>query len=122
MKPPTAVINEAKEYLKYSDDFFGWFSDKFEKKEGSVITFKSLWNKFNTSDYYNNMTKAEKRKFNQSHLKSVVQNNMFLKNSFKKKARMYNGSLLVCDSIVGYSDANYYGEQSDSDDDTDVLY
>ena len=122
MKPPTAVINEAKEYLKYSDDFFGWFSDKFEKKEGSVITFKSLWNKFNTSDYYNNMTKAEKRKFNQSHLKSVVQNNMFLKNHFKKKDRMYNGEKLMCDGIVGYSDANYYGEQSDSDDDTEVLY
>ena len=119
MKPPQAVILEAKEYLKYSDDFFGWFSDKFEKKEGSVITFKSLWNKFNTSDYFMNMTKAEKRKFNQSHLKSVVQNNMFLKNHFKKNKKMYNGVLLLCDSIVGYSDANYYGEHSGSDDDTD---
>jgi hypothetical protein len=66
-----------------------------------------------------NMTKAEKRKFNQSHLKSVVQNNMFLKNHFKKKDRVYNGVKLLCDSIVGYSDANYYGEHSDSDDDTD---
>ena len=122
MKPPTAVINEAKEYLKYSDDFFGWFSDKFEKKEGSTISFKSLWNKFSVSDYYNNMTKGEKRKFNQSHLKSVVQNNMFLKNSFKSKGRMYNGKKLTCDSIVGYSDANYYGEQSDSDNDTEGLY
>lgn len=123
LKPPTAVINEAKEYLKYSDDFFGWFSDKFERKEGSVITFKSLWNKFNTSDYFMNMTKAEKRKFNQSHLKSVVQNNMFLKNHFKSKTRMYNGEKLSCDSIVGYSDANYWGEQSDNDDDdTNVLY
>lgn len=122
MKPPISVINEAKEYLKYSDDFFGWFSDKFEKKEGSVITFKSLWNKFNTSDYFANMTKAEKRKFNQSHLKSVVQNNMFLKNHFKKKDRMYNSEKLLCDSIVGYSDESYYGEHSDSDDNTEILY
>ena len=68
------------------------------------------------------MTKGEKRKFNQSHLKSVVQNNMFLKNSSKPKGRMYNGKKLTCDSIVGYSDANYYGEQSDSDDDTEGLY
>merc|ERR1711991_1005958 len=60
MKPLTAVVNEAKEYLKYSDDFFGWFSDKFEKKEGSTTTFKSPWNKFSVSGYYNNMTKNEK--------------------------------------------------------------
>jgi len=121
IKPPSAVVNEAKEYLKYSDDFYGWFSDRFEKKEGAIVPFKTIWNIFSSSEYFHNMTKTEKRKFNQAHLKSVIQNNMFLKDHLKKKARMYNGATLSSDSIVGYCPNNYGNENSDDDTDTEII-
>jgi len=50
IKPPKAVIQEANEYLKYSNDFYGWFSNGFKKKEGSHISFKILYRLYSSSD------------------------------------------------------------------------
>ena len=82
---PKAVVREAEEYMKYSDDLFGWFNDKFIKSEGSVTPFKEVWNEFSNSSYYNNMNKQEKRRYNQKLLKNNLCNNQFLKDIFKKK-------------------------------------
>ena len=113
MKPPKEVINCANEYLKYSDEFYGWFCDKTTKEEQSIIPFKSLWNVFNCSEYYQNMTKAQKRNFNQKHLKCIVQENMFLKNHFKEKNKYFNGIQLSSATIVGYKLKN--GDDDDDD-------
>jgi len=101
-KPPKPVIQEADEYLKYSDDFYGWFNDKFVKDSGSYTPFKLIWNEFRGGEYYNNMTKADKRKYTQKHLKDSILTNMFLKDSFKRKGVTYKRVQLPCDSIVGW--------------------
>ena len=120
MKPPKEVIECANEYLKYSDDFYGWFCDKTTKNEHSFIPFKSLWNVFSSSEFYQNMTKAQKRKFNQKHLKCTVQENMFLKNHFKVKKRLFNGIKLTSDSIVGYKLKNEYDDDDIDEECSDI--
>ena len=102
LKPPKAVVREADEYLKYSDDFYGWWSDKFVKDESSIVPFGAVWDVFKESDYFNNLTKNEKRRYNQKRLKEVILGNMFLKEHLKKRSRIYNGTLLTGDSICGY--------------------
>lgn len=121
IKPPKAVIQEASEYLKYSDDFYGWFSNTFKKKEGRYISFKAIYRHYSSSDYFSNFTKADKRKHNQKFLKDTILNNMFLKKHFKKKMYMYCGLKLEADSIVGYEYIqNGYEGGDDSDDDEDT--
>ena len=38
LNPPKAVVKEADEYLKYSDDFYGWWSDKYVPCKGRIIS------------------------------------------------------------------------------------
>ena len=99
---PKAVVQEAEEYMKYSDDLFGWFNDKFVKDENEITPFKSVWDKFSDSSYYNNMNKQEKRRYNQKLLKNNLINNQFLKDIFKKKGQSYKGRPITADSIVGW--------------------
>ncbi len=82
LKPPKAVVKEADEYLKYSDDFYGWWSDKYVPCKGRIIPFKRIWETFSYSEYYNNMNKKEKRRHNQSKLKDTIASNMFLKDKW----------------------------------------
>ena len=121
IKPPKAVIQEANEYLKYSNDFYGWFSNGFKKKEGSHISFKILYRLYSSSDYFSNLTKADKRKHNQKFLKTTILNNMFLKKHFMAGRKWYDGEELESDSIVGYSAENYYqyGYGNDNDNDNE---
>ena len=117
IKPPKAVIQEASEYLKYSDDFYGWFSNAFKKKECSYISFKTIYKHYSNSDYFSNLTKADKRKHNQKFLKDTILNNMFLKKHFKKKMYRYCGIKLENDSIVGYEFKHYSDDDNDDGND-----
>ena len=112
LKPPKAVVREADEYLKYSDDFYGWWSDKFVACKGNILPFKRVWQAFASSEYYNNMNKKEKRRYNQTQLKDTIAANMFLKDKFYKKGRMYEGCSITGDSICGY---RLRGEEGVSD-------
>jgi len=64
IKPHKAVIQEANEYLKYSNEFYGWFSNGYKKKVGSVVSFKTIYKLYSQSEYFANLTKADKRKHN----------------------------------------------------------
>lgn len=116
LKPPKSVIKEADEYMKYSDDLYGWFNDKFKREEGKFITFKEVYEVFSYSDYFHNMTKQDKRKYNQKYLKDVILGNQFLKGSCKFKGTTYKGKRLTADTIVGWR----LRERVEQDDDEDA--
>ena len=116
LKPPKSVVKEADEYMKYSDDLYGWFNDKFKREEGKIMTFKEVYEIFSYSDYFHNMTKQDKRKYNQKYLKDVILGNQFLKGSCKFKGTSYKGKRLTADSIIGWR----MRERVEQDDDEDV--
>ncbi len=99
---PKAVVKEAEEYMKYSDDLYGWFRDKFIKCENAITPFKEVWEQFSDSSYYNNMNKQDKRRYNQKFLKGNLINNQFLRNIFRKKGCSHKGIPITADSIVGW--------------------
>ena len=122
MKPPKEIIKEADEYMKYSDDFYGWWNDryanakygdanakdanakdadKYDTVENSIISFSSIWNLFSNSEYYLNMTKKDKRMYNQKKLKENIRTNNFIKDKFYTKGRMYMGKSITADSVCG---------------------
>jgi hypothetical protein len=119
IKAPKEVIHEADEYMKYSDDFYGWFSNKYVKEEESIVDFKQVYQEFTYSNYYENMSKKEKRIFNQSKLKSQIMTNYFLKSHFQYGKSMYKGKQLKCDSICGYK-LKGQGDDDEDDDTTDI--
>ena len=103
MKPPPEIIKEADEYMKYSDDFYGWWNDKYAIQDEAehIIPFSEIWREFSNSDYYNNLTKKDKRRYNQKKLKETITTNNFIKDKFYKKGRSYKGIPITCDSMCG---------------------
>jgi phage/plasmid-associated DNA primase len=120
LKPPKSVVKEADEYMKYSDDLYGWFNDKFKREEGKFMPFKEVFQVFSYSSYYTNMTKVDKRKYTAKYLKNVLFANQFLKKSCKFKGTTYKGEKLTADSIVGYR-WREEGEQDDYDEDAETI-
>ena len=120
LKPPQSVVKEADEYMKYSDDLYGWFNDRFKREEGKFMTFKEVYEVFSDSSYYTNMTKQDKRKYTSKYLKDVILGNQFLKGSCKFKGTTYKGTRLTADSIVGYRWRDR-GEPDSDDADTIVI-
>ena len=111
---PKECTDEAKEYMKFSDDIYGWFDDKYAKDKEGVIPFKDVWHDFEYSTYYTNLSKADKRRFNQKKLKEVIQTNSFLKHHYKSRMSMFNKEPLSSDSIVGYRH-RYDWDEEDAD-------
>jgi phage/plasmid-associated DNA primase len=116
LKPPKSAIKEADEYMKYSDDMYSWFCDKFKKKEDSYVTFKEVYDLFSCSDYFHNMSKMDKRRYNLKHLKDNIMANQFLKKSCKLKGTTYKCQRLTANSIVGWSLRDRYRDRDDEDD------
>ena len=120
LKPPKSVVKEADEYMKYSDDLYGWFNDKFKREEGKFLPFKEVFQVFSYSSYYTNMTKVDKRKYTAKYLKNVLFANQFLKKSCKFKGTTYKSQKLTADSIVGYR-WREEGEQDSDDEDAETI-
>ena len=65
------------------DDLLGWFSNLYQKAEEELITAKSVLNRYSGSDFYMNLSKADKRNFNYSKFTEMIKENFHLKKYFK---------------------------------------
>ena len=65
------------------DDLYGWFSNLYEEAEGEYVKLKSVFNLYSCSEFYNNLTKADKRNFNYARFTEMVNENFHLKKYFK---------------------------------------
>jgi phage/plasmid-associated DNA primase len=90
------------DYLAVSDNIFDWFNDAFEKEEGSILTFKEIYETFKEGEFYNNMTKQDKRTYNQKYFYEKLEKNIFLRKFIKRRGDRIEGVQLGTDSIVGW--------------------
>ena len=67
--------------MELSCNILGWFKDNYDKTENKtdVIKLKDLFNDFKDSDYYHNLTKNDKRKYNYSFFDNYFSTNIFFK-------------------------------------------
>jgi hypothetical protein len=65
-----------------SDDLFGWFSNLYEEDKNEDIKVKSVFNRYSCSDFYMNLSKQDKRLFNETKFKEMMKENFHLKKCF----------------------------------------
>ena len=58
---------------------------------------------FKDSTYFENLSKADKRKFNQKNFIENIKTNLFLKNNFKVRNSYINTIQISQDAIIGFS-------------------
>ena len=119
IRPPKSVVKEADEYMKYSDDLYGWFNDKFKQEEGEYVTIKDVYQLFSYGSYFSNMTKQDKRKYTKKYLRDNLFANQFLKKFGKYKGTTYKGKKLPSDAIVGWRFRKDGEQDGDGDEDED---
>jgi phage/plasmid-associated DNA primase len=113
----------SKDYMAVSDDIYSWFSNFYEKEDGSeecknVIFYDDLYNAFENSALYENMSKSDKRTFNLKSFTKKINNNMFLQPYIKERDTRYNKKKYNKAYIIGFKKI----EKDDDDNDTITTY
>ena len=78
-------------YLATSDDIFSWFSELYEPlteeefgtEADKPIKISDIYDIFGSSEFYKSMSKLDKRLYNKSGFLEKIENNSFLRKSFK---------------------------------------
>ena len=81
MVVPDQVRKKTADYLMTSDDISEWVNEFYQKTDNrkDIIKLKQLFEDFKNSDYYQNFSKADKRKYNYKNFTAQFESNLFLK-------------------------------------------
>lgn len=115
---PEFVSKRAEEYLNEGDELLSWFNSVFvmSENEKDYIQFKDIYSYFKNSQYYNNMSKKDKRMMNSKYLISLFKENIELKHYYKETHQYTNDdgekicrrSVLMGFKIIPDDDDNKY--------------
>jgi phage/plasmid-associated DNA primase len=82
---PAIVRKKNLDYMALSDDIFEWVNDEYDQTENvkDVIKVKDVYDLYRSSEYYQNLTKAEKRNNSYKYfVTNKIENNFFLKKRY----------------------------------------
>ena len=86
LKIPQSIKKNTIEYLAVSDDIYDWVSSMFDHTKNikdDVIKLKVLYGIFSGSEFYKNLSFADKRENNYKNFCNKVENNFFLRDYCK---------------------------------------
>lgn len=103
---PTACKKVCVDYMATSDNIYGWFSNFYKKtakiEDSKPILLSDLFNVFESSSYFSNMSKADKRTYNKKHFTDKIETNLFLQKYLKKRDTTFNKQKMKSPYIVGW--------------------
>jgi len=81
LKLPESISNRTMLYLEMSCNIVQWFKDHYQYTEDKncTIKVKDLYDNFVNSEYFSNLSKADKRKYNKSFFIDYVRTNIFFR-------------------------------------------
>jgi phage/plasmid-associated DNA primase len=85
---PKNVEERTKLYLELSSYLIEWFKDNYTFTDNlhDFCKAKDIFDNLAGSEYYNNLTKADRRKYNKSYFMEYITNNEFFKEYFIAKS------------------------------------
>jgi phage/plasmid-associated DNA primase len=104
-KVPAECKSAAIDYLVQSDHIYEWVCEKYEKtdKVDDFIYVKDMYEMFKSSSYFENLSKADKRKFTQKSFIENIKTNLFMKGNFKDRNIWVNSIKLTQAAIIGFN-------------------
>jgi phage/plasmid-associated DNA primase len=84
---PKTINDRTQTYLELSCNIVQWFKDTYEFTDDSkkISKIKDVYDKFTQSDYFSNLSKADKRKYSKSYFTDYIQNNIFFKKYYVER-------------------------------------
>jgi hypothetical protein len=84
---PKSINERTQTYLELSCNIVQWFKDNYEFTEDSksISKLKDIYEKFTQSDFFSNLSRADKRKYSKSYFTDYIQNNIFFKKYYVER-------------------------------------
>jgi len=82
---PKTIKERTAQYLEMSCNILQWFKDNYKQtgEKTDICKMRDLYDDFSSSNYFMNLTKNEKRKYNKTFFSDYVTNNSFLGKYYK---------------------------------------
>jgi len=87
LETPKSIQDLNQDYLQESDEFLCWFQSSYEKSQNNehFIKIADVYNHFTCSEYYQNLSKKEKRLNNKTKFIEKIQKHIILRKFYKEK-------------------------------------
>jgi len=94
---PVSIRKLNESYMEQSDQFIGWFNSQYEKttEKTDYIKVTDVFSNYCTSEFYNNLTKQQKRDNNLSAFREKVQTNLSLRLFYKEEYRPQDNGVRI---------------------------
>ena len=90
--PPLAVKIRNRDQMAASDEFFGWFDATYTKTlDVEPIKVKDMYYLFKSGEFYQNLSKHDRRNFNEKYFREKIENCDFIKDFIIQPKRHYKG-------------------------------
>jgi len=103
---PKSCLEKCSAFLGTCDDIYSWFESYYEKTEtiesSEAISLADIYSSFSGSDFFNNLSKVDKRKYNKKYFLSKIEENIFLRKYIKLRDTSHNSKKMKSDYIVGW--------------------
>ena len=92
LKIPKSIKERSNEYLENSSELYQWILDTYEKTDNKkdMVKIKDMYSTFKTSDFYHDLSKSDRRKFNQDYFKKEIVENVFLRRHHQERQEIDN--------------------------------
>ena len=103
---PKQCLDKCAAYLGTCDDIYSWFESFYEKtptiEQSEAIPLADIYKSFSSSDFFSNLSKSDKRKYNKKYFLLKLEENIFIRKFIKLRKTYHNKIQLNSDSIVGW--------------------
>lgn len=103
---PKKCLDKCSAYLGTCDDIFSWFESYYEKtatiEQSEAIPLADIYKAFSASDFFSNLSKSDKRKYNKKYFLSKLEENIFIRKFIKLRNSHHNNTKQSSDYIVGW--------------------
>ena len=83
---PESIKNRTQQYLELSCIILPWFKENYERtNDKEFIKVKDIYDNFSTSNFFYNLSKEEKRKYNKTFFNEYFETNIFLRGFYAER-------------------------------------
>jgi phage/plasmid-associated DNA primase len=86
LQVPLSIKERTQQYLELSCCILPWFKENYEKtNDKEFIKIKDIYENFLTSNFFNNLSKQEKKKYNKTFFNEYFETNIFLRGFYAER-------------------------------------
>lgn len=121
-KIPKSVKDRTTQYLQSSCDLLGWFNNTYTetKDTKSFVKIKEVFTIFSKSEFYNNLSKIDKKNYNLTIFENKIKEDLFLSKLYRERtSKTINGKVICCRNILlGYKERENDEEHDEPEEST----